>query len=70
MSSFEISPEKVNVNVEEGTIILTGVDLGEIVGEVGSEEMLQAIDYSDIVEYVAQCEQDKADDEFDRRSDR
>ena len=70
MSSFEISPEKVNVNVEEGTVILTGVDLGEIVGEVGSEEMLQAIDYSDIVEYVAQCEQDKADDEFDRRSDR
>ena len=69
-SSFEISAERVNVNIEEGTVIITGVDLIDIVSEVGSEEMLQSIDYSDIVEYVAQVERDKADDEFDRRSDR
>ena len=69
-SSFEISAEKVNVNIEDGTVILTGVDLAELISEVGYVSFLQEIDYSDIVEYVAEIERDKADEEYDRNSDR
>lgn len=69
-SSFEISAEKVNVNIEDGTVILTGVDLAELISEVGYVSFLQEIDYSDIVEYVAETERDKADEEYDRNSDR
>lgn len=70
MSSFEINADKVSVDMEYGRVILAGVDLSEIVSEVGVEEILQEIDYSKIVEYVAQCQQDMEDDEYDRRSDR
>lgn len=52
MTSFQISATQVNVNVEEGTVILTGVDLGEIVGEVGATDILDAIDFSNVHDYV------------------
>ena len=42
----------------------------DAVFEFGAEDLLNAMDYSDIVEYVAQCERDKADDEYDRYSNR
>lgn len=70
MSSFEIYAEKVNVDLENGNVILTGVDLGEVVSEVGYVSLLQEMEYSDIVEWVAEQERDKADEEYDRRSDR
>ena len=37
---------------------------------VSTEEILNELDYSDVVEYVAQVEQDKRDDEYDRNSNR
>lgn len=37
---------------------------------VSTEEILNELDYSDVVEYVAQVEQDKMDDEYDRNSNR
>ena len=70
MSSIEISADKLNVNLENGTVILTGIEASEIVTEVGATELLNAMDYSDIMDYVVQTEKDKADEEFDRRSDR
>ena len=70
MSSFEVSAEKVNVDLETSTVILTGVDLSEVVSEVGYVSLLQEMEYSDIVDWVAEVEKDKADEEFDRRSDR
>ena len=69
-SSLELSVEKANVDLEMGTVILTGVDVGEIVSEIGTEELLNAMDYSDIVEYVAEIEKDKADEDYDRNSNR
>lgn len=37
---------------------------------LSTEEILNELEYSDIVEYVAQVERDKADDEYDRHSNR
>ena len=37
---------------------------------VSTEEILNELDYSDVVEYVARVEQDKRDDEYDRNSNR
>lgn len=70
MSSLELSVEQANVNLEEGTVILTGVDVTEVVTELGTEELLNAMEYSDVMEYVAQCERDKADEDYDRNSNR
>lgn len=67
---MELTVERANVNLEEGTVIITGYDVDEIVTELGTETLLNAIDYAEIVEYVAQVERDKADEEFDRNSDR
>ena len=67
---MELTVEKANVDLETGTIIITGYDVDEIVTELGTETLLNAIDYSDIVEYVAQVERDKADEEYDRNSNR
>ena len=65
MVSIEISAEKVNVDVERGTVILTGLDVSEIISEVGKEEILSDMDYEDIVQYVARIEQEKKDDQYD-----
>ena len=35
-----------------------------------TEEILNELDYSDIVEYVARVEKDKADEDYDRNSNR
>jgi len=59
MSSLELTVEKANVDLELGTVILTGVDTSEIVSEIGTEELLNAMDYSDVMEYVTQVEKDK-----------
>ncbi len=67
---MELTVERANVNLEDGTIIITGYDVDEIIEEIGQETLLNAMDYSEIREYVAQVERDKADDEYDRNSDR
>ena len=59
MSSLELTVEKANVDLELGTVILTGVYTSEIVSEIGTEELLNAMDYSDVMEYVTQVEKDK-----------
>ena len=68
--SFEVEAEKVNVDLGNDSVILTGVDLSELVSEIGIEELLNAMDYSDIVEYVAEIEKDKADEDYDQNSNR
>ena len=52
MSSFQLSAEKVNVNIEDGTFIATGVDLGDLVAEIGKEQLLDEMDLSDIIDYT------------------
>lgn len=54
--SFQVSAERANVNIEDGTVILTGVQVEDLVGEIGYTEFLQAIDFSHIVDYVTQVQ--------------
>lgn len=74
MISFEVSAEKANVNIEDGTVIVTGVDPDELMvelrREIGVTGVLDGIDYGDICEYVAEAEKEKADEEYDRQNDR
>lgn len=56
---MELAVERVNVDVDNGTVIITGYDVDEIVEQVGAEELLKSIDYSDIVEYVNAVEEEK-----------
>ena len=46
---MELAAEKVNVDLEMGTVIITGYDVSDIISEIGTEELLQAMDYSDIL---------------------
>lgn len=59
MSSLELTVEKANVDLELGTVILTGVDTSEIVSEIGTEELLNAMEYADVMQYVTEVEKDK-----------
>ena len=56
---MELSVEHCNVDLERGTVIITGFDVDEIVSEVGAAKLLAAIEYSDITEFVAEEEENK-----------
>jgi len=58
---MELSATRVNVDLETGTVILVGVDASEIVSEIGTENLLNAMEYSDVFDYVMECEKDKRD---------
>jgi len=63
MSSIEISAERVNVDLENQTVIIVFSDDTEMVTElkdsIGLSGILNELDYADIVEYVAEIERDK-----------
>ena len=65
---MELTVEKVNVDLEMGTVTITGYDLDEIIREVGTMELLNAMEYSDIVDYIKDSEDEKRDLEADYRS--
>lgn len=52
MYSVEISAEKVNVDLENRTAILTGIDLSEIVNNIGYNDLLEEMDLSDVHDWV------------------
>lgn len=64
---MELSVTKANVNVEDGTVIITGYDVADVISEIGTEELLKQMDYSDILDFVAEVEKEKADEEEDHR---
>ncbi|HUH57435.1 MAG TPA: hypothetical protein VL020_02845 [Pseudomonadales bacterium] len=57
----------VNIEAENGVsnVLLRGVDLSMLIGQLNVEEVLEAIqvngNYSDIFDYVAEVEKDKED---------
>ena len=65
---MELSVEKVNVDVERGTVIITGYDVDEIVSEVGATDLLKSMDYSDILDYVNDVEEEKRELDEDYKS--
>lgn len=56
---MELSATRVDVDLENGTVILVGVDESEIVSQIGYENLLNAMEYSDVFDYVMECEKDK-----------
>lgn len=65
---MELTVEKVNVDLEMGSVIITGYDLSDIISEVGATELLKEMDYSDVSDFVMQAEQDKKTEDEDYRS--
>ena len=63
---MELAVEKVNVDLEMGTVIITGYDVSDIISEIGTEELLQAMDYADIMQFVtkSEAEKEEADAEY------
>lgn len=58
---MELSVEKVNVDLEMGTVIITGYDIQDIINEIGVVEILKEIEYSDVFDYVMEVEEEKVD---------
>ena len=65
---MELAAEKVNVDLEMGTVIITGYDVSDIISEVGTEELLQAMDYADILQFVSEVEAEKEEADAEYRS--
>ena len=65
---MELTVEKVNVDLEMGSVIITGYELSDIISEVGAIELLKEMDYSDVFDFVMQAEQDKKTEDEDYRS--
>ena len=65
---MELAAEKVNVDLEMGTVIITGYDVSDIISEIGTEELLQAMDYSDVMQFVSEVEAEKEEADAEYRS--
>ena len=61
MRSLELDIQTANVNLENGSVILTGVDLSQIINQVGTENILNEMDYLDITRYVDEQEKERAE---------
>lgn len=64
---MELSVSKANVNLEEGTVIITGYDIADVISEIGAAELLKEMDYSDILDFISEVEEDKAAEDEDYR---
>ena len=62
--------DKVNVDISRNEVIITDVDVDEVIHEIGTEELLSSMDYSDIVAFVNEQEEMKKDDDYDRSVDK
>lgn len=66
---MELTVEKVNVNLENGTAIITGYDVSEVMQELllhaGGDvyKILDEIETSEIAKYIAEIENDKQYDQ-------
>lgn len=67
-TDMELAAEKVNVDLEMGTVIITGFDVSDIISEVGTEELLQAMDYADVMQFVTDCEAEKEEADAEYRN--
>ena len=61
---MEIVADRINVDLERGTVIITGYDLSDIISEIGTEKLLLAMDYADIMQFVTEAEDDTEDSDY------
>ena len=67
-TDMELAAEKVNVDLEMGTVIITGYDVSDIISEVGTEELLQSMDYADVMQFVVESEAEKEEADAEYRN--
>lgn len=60
--SFQVEAERVNVDIESGKVIVSGVDMDELVGELNTEEILDALEFTDVAEYYIRVRAEDADE--------
>lgn len=65
MTSIKVFADSVFTDLESGAVTVTGVDPGEVIAELGIEEVLETIDYIDILRFVN--EQEMLREEEDER---
>jgi len=65
---MELAANKVNVDLEMGTVIITGYDVSDIISEIGTEELLQAMDYADVVQFVSEVEAEREEEDAEYRN--
>lgn len=71
MTSIELTTiDKANVDIENGTVILTGIDISEVISEIGAVELLRDMDYGIIKEFVAENEAELKEIEEDEKANR
>lgn len=65
MTTIKVFADSVFADMESGAVTLNGVDCGDVIAELGIDEVLETIDYSDILRFVS--EQEKIRKEEDER---
>lgn len=68
--NMELSVERVNVDLEMGTVIITGYDTMDVIRQIGARELLADMDYQEIKEFVAEQDAERAEIEAMSREDR
>ena len=49
---MEIQADKISVNMDTGTVTITGYDIAEIISEIGAEEILLEMDFEHIARFI------------------
>lgn len=57
---------KVNVDMDTNTVTLTGVEVAEVVEEIGYIKLLQEMDIQDIKQFVSEVDDDMAMSNFEQ----
>lgn len=59
MANMNIYAESVYSH-SDGPVTISGFDIAELVAEIGGWQLLEHIDYSEILEYVAEIQEEEA----------
>lgn len=54
--------DKVNVDLSQNQLIVTSVDLYQIVEDIGTVDLLDAMEYEDIIKWVSAREVERKED--------
>lgn len=51
---MQLTVSKANVDLEDGTVIITGYDISEIISELGATQILDQMDFATVADYVTE----------------
>ena len=67
VNQVTLQVQNIRTDMESGETTLTGFDISEFISEIGVADILNSIEYSDIFDYVNECEAQKRDEDADYR---